>query len=158
MIVLIFSYYPSCVCVCQQPHEIGQLASLVEFWIDNNILLSLPEEIGMLSHLVFFEASENRLIDLPSSFGDLHCLKDLYLNDNLLSELPASFGESFFRGNNVFYSQRTKIVILHLNNYALCPYKENMTIGQTLACILHILSLCKQVVSLHLVECFFFLF
>jgi Leucine-rich repeat (LRR) protein len=72
------------------PYEIGDLASLVELYLNYNQLIVLPESIGNLSNLEELNVSNNQLASLPSSLENLSNLENLYINDNLLESIPES--------------------------------------------------------------------
>lgn len=75
------------------PSEIGNLVNLNTLWLYNNQLTSLPPEIGFLTNLVSLRLENNQLTNLPSEIGDLNTLSELNLQSNQLASLPSQIGD-----------------------------------------------------------------
>ena len=75
------------------PAEVGQLTSLKELYLHNNLLTSVPAEIGQLTSLVVLNLINNKLTSLPTEIGQLRVLKLLWLNGNKLTSVPAEIGQ-----------------------------------------------------------------
>jgi len=77
----------------QVPSEIGQLSTLTQLELQNNLLTSLPPEVGQLTMLRELNLQNNLLTNLPPEIGQLSALKELNLDKNWLTSLTPEIGQ-----------------------------------------------------------------
>ena len=75
------------------PAEIGQLQSLQNLYLHNNLLTTLPSQIGQLTNLQALWLNDNQLTNFPIEIGQLTSLKELPLQSNRLTTLPTQIGQ-----------------------------------------------------------------
>ncbi len=74
------------------PVSWGNLASLRELDLSNNIIKALPDSFVNLTNLMILKLSSNQIKLLPEHFGNLSSLSELNLYCNPLIFLPDDFG------------------------------------------------------------------
>ena len=77
----------------QLPAEIGQLASLIQFHLERNILRQIPVSIGGLKQLAILNLNDNQLSQLPNVASRLPQLTVLNLDNNPVLDPPTEFGK-----------------------------------------------------------------
>src|ERR1700679_105949 len=74
------------------PKELGQLASLLKLYLNNNQLQTIPKELGQLASLQRLNLENNQLQTIPKELGQLASLQRLDLNNNQLHTIPKELG------------------------------------------------------------------